>query len=138
MLLFFTSLFLPAFKPDADDTTFLSEIGFYALLMGWFAILDSGVICWLANPLLLLAWIRALNHRTRPKGGLIASLLALIIALSVFLYEPQDEWSNATPSVPLTGLGLGAYVWISSMAAAVIGHVLLAKRQPNVRDDGGQ
>lgn len=95
---------------------------------GW-SILLFGVLghtSWFANPLLLASWIAALFARRLP--ALVLSLAALGLAGS-FMFETSVITNEAGMANPVTGLREGYWLWLASMASAVIA-AFFARKAP--------
>lgn len=86
---------------------------------GWSILLFGalGHASWFANPLLLASWIAALLARRLP--ALVLSLAALGLAGS-FMFETSVITNEAGMANPITGLREGYWLWLASMAGAVI------------------
>jgi hypothetical protein len=86
---------------------------------GWSILLFGalGHTSWFANPLLGASWIAALFARRLP--ALILSLAALALGAS-FLFETSVITNEAGMANPVTGLREGYWLWLASMAFAVI------------------
>jgi hypothetical protein len=86
---------------------------------GWNILLFGalGHTSWFANPLLGVSWIATLFARRIP--ALILSLAALALAGS-FMLETSVITNEAGMANPITGLREGYWLWLASMAAAVI------------------
>ena len=117
--LFATSLLCDGFYVDGASPRAWS-LGFGELLVGWYAAL-SGVYAWLANPLLLAAWITF-----RSKSALVSSLctVAALCAMASFLLVHRIEVSEAGNTARIAGYGAGYWLWISSGLALLAGNVL--------------
>lgn len=96
--------------PDA------SAPGWGLLMIGWLAVL-GGMIAWLANPLLLAGWA-VLACRLRGLAAVFA-VAALACSSSFMLY--QTMWINeAGAEAPITGYGLGYWLWLASAATLLV------------------
>jgi len=86
---------------------------------GWNILLFGalGHTSWFANPLLGVSWIATLFARRIP--ALILSLVALALAGS-FMFETSVITNEAGMANPVTGLREGYWLWLASMASAVI------------------
>jgi hypothetical protein len=95
---------------------------------GWSILLFGalGHTSWFANPLLAASWIAALFARRLP--ALILSLGALALAGS-FMFETSVITNDAGMANPVTGLREGYWLWLASMASAVIA-AFLARKAP--------
>ena len=93
--------------------------GWGCLLFGWWA-LPTGCFAWLANPLLLLAWV--LHLVGRPSGAALAAIVALVF---MFTFLATDTVVANTGSVPdpVTHIGYGYWVWLFSAFAALVAAV---------------
>jgi hypothetical protein len=87
------------------------------LSMGWLGVFE-GVFAWLANPLLLAAWISlALGHQ---RIALETAAAAVAFALSFFTVDTilvNEAGGNAR----VTGVGAGYHLWVASMLVVVVG-----------------
>lgn len=95
---------------------------------GWSILLFGalGHASWFANPLLLASWIAALFARRLP--ALVLSLAALGLAGS-FMFETSVITNEAGVANPVTGLREGYWLWLASMASAVIA-AFFARKMP--------
>ena len=95
------------------------------LLLGWLA-LGTGVLAWLANPVLFMGWI--LLRYKRFKSAAACAAIALLLMIS-FLFVDKVISSEAGTYSTITGYGLGYWLWLASSAALLIGSILSAIRQ---------
>ena len=118
ILLFVASLTQDCFFIDRLENPRAWSNGFGLLAVGWLAVF-KGVYSWLANPTLLIAWLAmwSPNHKRYSIG---ASAIALLLALSFLLHESlmTDEAGNYSR---VTGYGIGYWLWIGSIALALVG-----------------
>jgi len=119
--LFIFSLTQKSYCMEGDCGTFGG--GFLCLFFGWIALLFLGVnyISWLANPLLIIAW---LSLKQVSIVSIICSGLAIILCFS-FLSVPEllrDEGGNWAP---ITGYHLGYWLWAASMIILFIGGLFI-------------
>jgi hypothetical protein len=105
VLSFLVSLCLPAFY---DARSPQAWYGLGALLNGMFG-LFGGYYCWLANPLILMAWIAAFIKRPMLMIG--GSLLSCVLCLSFLCYHHVEDEVGETAIV---GLGPGYWLWLTS------------------------
>jgi hypothetical protein len=82
---------------------------------------------WLANPLLLFAWI---TFRKKQKLSLKLSLIALILSLlfAIFkkvIYDNEGNFMNIHVLLP------GYYIWVSSIATIFVFNLLVALNNKN-------
>ncbi|MBD8880520.1 hypothetical protein IHE49_08495 [Rhodanobacter sp. 7MK24] len=85
--------------------------GLALLLIGWLGVF-MGIVPWLANPFLLLAWI--LSFRQRGQGVVYASASAIAFGLSFLFYReiPTDE---AGHYAAIAHYQAGYWLWLISM-----------------------
>lgn len=115
----------------------LKEIGFYTtslkgpyqeaqgatlLQWGWVGLLD-GIVAWIANPLILLAWITIWSDQHRGKAQVL-SLLAMLLAIS-FAFHTHIMTDDAGSRYPITRYGSGYWLWMGSMIIMVIGSTIV-------------
>lgn len=117
LLLFILSLTQKCYCTTTDCTHSIA-----ALIMGFFGLVTGGAtITWLANPLLLIAWISLSN---RPKLSLIVSALAFIFSIS-FLFFSKIIVNEAGHYLEITQYKLGYWLWLLSSFVMLIGHLHL-------------
>lgn len=118
LMLFTASLTQDCFFIDRADNPRAWSSGFGLLAVGWLGVL-VGVYSWLANPTLLIAWL-AMWSPNYKRYSIGASAIALLLALSFLLHESlmTDEAGNRSR---VTGYGIGYWLWIGSMALALVG-----------------
>jgi hypothetical protein len=90
---------------------------FYLFLLGWLGLL-AGTIAWLANPLLIAAWV--LFWLRRDRIALALGVAALVCALS-FLGVGKLLVSEAPTFAAVTGFGLGYWLWVASIMVIAVG-----------------
>ena len=120
LILFFLSLTQNCICISADCGRYP---GWSLLLLGWLEILGIGdvgpfvILSWYANPVLLLTWI-FLRTRKR-RTALVLACLALALALS-FLLSKQILASESGIAEPITGYGIGYWLWLGSTLSALL------------------
>lgn len=120
ILLFFFSLFLPAFGQWP---------GIWALSLGWFemAVLPRVgpfvALAWVANPLILGCWGTLLTGAYRT--ALMLSATAFILAAG-FLFGAVVLVSESGEASPIGPRGAGYALWLASMFIALLGSVCVA------------
>jgi hypothetical protein len=129
--LFLASLILPAFSLGAGNTMWSGQwSGAMVFLLGWGGILlfgSSAAFTWLANPLLLAAWIMA--SRCSKELPLLVfsfafSLLAVIFSAAFLQCDGIyfGNFHNAERQfIPLVHLHIGYWLWLSSTIVMLIG-----------------
>lgn len=114
---------LPALQWQNDNKSLEIMLGLRALAVGWSGIF-AGVVAWYANPLWLLAL--GLAFFRKPWPALIAGILALVIALTVFSVVgkelPNDE--GGVTKTRIIAVLPGAYVWFASIGLSILAAVL--------------
>jgi hypothetical protein len=117
-LLFISSLTQPAYYSNSRS----GVRGVIPLLLGWLGGLSFfAARAWLANPFLFAAWI--LIALKSARLSLACGLMALLIA-STFLAAREIPMDESGSSRPITGIGLGYWLWLASMAAAIAASAL--------------
>ncbi len=91
--------------------------GIGLLTAGWFTVFD-GVLAWLANPLLFMAWISIASGAM--SSAWYYSLAALILSLS-FLGVRKITTSESGHKSKIIGLGLGYWCWMLSSLTCTAG-----------------
>lgn len=132
ILLFAASVASPAFHSDGSDQT----AGWSALLIGWVPALFGVLgllqgqaemwtcLAWFANPLLVVCLVLVMQRRGRALTfGLAALGLGLVFLATRSLPAGDHSLSNVVP-------GVGYWLWIASMLAAIVGAVLTERLKP--------
>ena len=93
------------------------------LLVGWLGVfmLHPPAMIWLANPILLISWIRI---KKREKQSLIFSSISLITMLSFLLFD-EIILNESGALSRITSYGLGYWLWVSSAFIMVMGNGFL-------------
>jgi hypothetical protein len=121
VLLFVSSLYCVPFKIEGDD----SKPGIVYLLLGWIDLAGAG-ISWLANPLLLFAWMYLFRN---VKTSIWLSSIALIFSTSFLCF---DE-SRVNEGRKIISIDSGYYLWLISIIiffASTIVVYILENEQP--------
>jgi hypothetical protein len=117
--LFVACLFFECFYVDQNQRSG-GGTGGELLLVGWIGFID-GFSAWLANPVLLIAWIMAL---LRPRlVSPVFAIGALVLALG-FMRHEDILINEGGGRARIVGYGLGYWLWIASMGAALAGGVV--------------
>lgn len=93
-----------------------------ALLIGWLAMLTGGAaIAWLANPLLIISWILLTRNK---KSAWLFSLSAVLFSISFIKFQTIIE-NEAGHSNPITKIGIGYWLWLSSCLTTFVGSLTI-------------
>lgn len=109
MGLYALSLVLPGYRASGD-----SYYGFFCLLLGPIG-LFGGHFSWIANPLLVFSWMRFTSGAA--ASALALAVTALLMALT-FLFE--DKIPVGSSGEFSFEIGMGYWVWLTSVALAVL------------------
>ncbi|SHL61705.1 hypothetical protein SAMN05444360_10370 [Chryseobacterium carnipullorum] len=125
IVIFMISLILPAVFTKKGSEVY----GLTLFLFGWTDLTGDGT-SWLANPILLFSWVFLLVKQ--PKIAAFLGLLSVAVAL-YYVTETEIIVDEAGHKYPITGFGLGYYVWIASCVTMFIGSLLLLKSKPETQ-----
>ena len=129
LLLFILALIFPPYCIENRCSDYLDSIGL--VLIGWLSIFDNDLfICWLANPLILLAWILPSFKVKR-----IFALVAVLCALYFLNFETMII-NEAGHKGQITSYGLGYYFWVASMLIYFIGTTIISLKYYQNTSDG--
>lgn len=115
-------------SPNESDGQHFGCLAF--LLIGWVGVF-GGIVAWLANPALLLAWIFTFS-RYRRVEAIVCSVAALGLALS-FLAVKEIPGDNG--SAKIISYALGYWLWIGSIVMSCVGSMVAAFRKGEARAD---
>jgi hypothetical protein len=125
MLLYLLSLPLIGFYVGGRSDGYL---GFGILDFGWLGIFYCwpANLIWIANPLLIGAWIATLFG-----GGRLAIILALLafVVGSALLLCNSVEVDESGSLHPISGYGTGYWLWLLSMAGTALGAFVAIRYQ---------
>lgn len=96
--------------------------GNYLLVWGWFGFFTLN-FAWMANPLLIGAWI-VLNKQDYRKAAKLSGIAA---ALSLMTFTTSRWLVSENGSVPVEGFGPGAYAWLAAIAITAAGSAWMAR-----------
>jgi hypothetical protein len=91
----------------------MQENGFGILLLGWGSMLDRHMTAWLANPLVILCFIRMKTH---PRLSIALSTLAIAVAHD-FAKVDTLGWDSARDvyAGEVIRLHIGSYLWVTAL-----------------------
>lgn len=101
---FAVSLFFNVFFTNTNEVS-----GIWVLLTGWLGFIVFQ-FAWYANPLSLLA---ILLMRQRPLVALLLSILAVVLASEMFIFN-EIPAASGDEKIYIKEFGLGAYTWFLS------------------------
>ncbi len=128
-LLFILALIFPTYEVENKSSDYMQ--GFGLLLVGWLSIFSGSlIICWLANPMLLMAWVLP-NFKIKRIFALAAVLCALY-----FLNFETMIINEAGHKGQITSYGLGYYFWVASMLIYFIGITIISLKYYQNTSDG--
>jgi hypothetical protein len=119
IIVFAAALTQDGYYIDAENPRAWSP-GWGLLLFGWLGLLD-GVFAWLANPLLLSAWI--FSFVGKKKLALALAIPAPLFMLG-FLFRDTIISSEAPTYSKITGHGTGYWLWLASACLTILGAAL--------------
>ena len=107
--------------------------GWMALLFGWLGLL-VGVFAWLGNIFLFISWYEYFKEKY--LNSLVWAVLALFISLSFLLYQEilTDEGGGKSP---ITGYGLGYWLWLISELFTVVSATIALTSRPRQTPQNG-
>jgi hypothetical protein len=115
--LFVISLFNISFCTDNSCRTSIET-----LLIGWLAMLTGGAgLTWFANPLLIISWVLIAKNK---KAAWLFGLFATLVSISFLKFQVVIE-NEAGHYNPITKIGVGYWLWLSSCATTFIGSVII-------------
>jgi len=118
LILFLISLSQRAYCTNNDCGDL--GMGLAILFSGIFGVFLGGAcFTWIANPLLLLAWITFIKYK---KISFFFSLMAVTIGISFLMFD-EIIVNEAGHYGKITGYELGYYLWILSMVTILIGNI---------------
>ena len=114
---FYTEVHIPKSPPP----------GWYLLLIGLIGVLD-GYFEWLANPVLLGAWV--FSFAGKNKLALLLGILASAL-MGAFLFRHTMIASEAPTYEKIIGYGAGYWLWLTSALLMIVSAAtgLLKRRQ---------
>lgn len=116
-LIISVALFIFSLTQKCYCTTTQCGDSIMVFLLGWSALISGGAgIAWLANPLLILAWIM-LNKNL--KFAMVLSVFAMLLSLSFLLFDSivDNEGGGAHQ---ITSYKAGYWLWVASNITMLI------------------
>jgi len=115
-------LYVASLFGEAYCTDYECAPAIMALLVGWMgAIMLGAGISWLANPLLVIAWILLARNK---KNALVFGLMALIFAL-LFLSFKTIMGDEAGHYRDIVSVGTGYWLWVASCVTTFVGSMVI-------------
>ncbi|MGO1003293.1 hypothetical protein [Lysobacter sp. CA196] len=118
LLAFVVCLVLPAYTVQSASSQMHSGLAYEKLLMGFLGPL-IGVFEWYANPALFLSWL-LLWKKHFIAGGIFAA--AALATAGAFLFRHEIIVNEAGHSGAIISKDIGYWLWIASIAIALIGN----------------
>ncbi|RXV65139.1 hypothetical protein D1006_33860 [Burkholderia stabilis] len=123
LLLYLVAMFTAPFRTGAPQPHPWAD-GWQVLLTGWMGVL-AGIYAWLANPLVLAAWVLTVKrYRTQ---AVVLAVLALLFGMS-FLTQHQILVNEAGDVEPVHLDAIGYWCWLASFGVAAVAAALLPGR----------
>jgi hypothetical protein len=130
--LYLIACFLPglSFQAEAPHTGQVTYSGGWLLVIGWLGLLAMQ-FAWLANPIVLLAWLLLSRYaagagRSWALAALIAGIAALVLSadtLTLFSYNVPARGDDMVP-YRLEQVLAGTYFWWASQTTVALGALL--------------
>lgn len=125
LLLFSVILFAASLTQKAYCTASVCSDSVMVFLLGWAALLSGGAgFCWLANPLLIAAWVML---RRNLRSAMFLSMFAAFLALSFLLFDTVLDNENGQNQTIKT-YRLGYWLWVGSSVITLAGTFVLMLR----------
>ncbi|PYK90588.1 MAG: hypothetical protein DME35_05490 [Verrucomicrobia bacterium] len=116
VIVFGAALTRSCYSIEAHDPN-ASSPGFYLLLIGPIGVL-YGIYEWLANPVLLAAWI--FSFLGKNKIALLLGIAASAL-MAAFLFRHTIMASEAPTYAKVTGYAAGYWLWLTSAVLMIVG-----------------
>jgi hypothetical protein len=125
IILYISCLFFDSFQIAGVEKPFAPSYEMFQV--GWIAVL-SGMLAWLANPLLYISWFFALLDKD--KVTLITSMVAMALALSFMLHDTivVKKTGETVATAAIVGYGLGYWLWLASAVFMALGSIVILLR----------
>jgi hypothetical protein len=101
--------------------------GFGCVLLGWIAVLE-GVPAWLANPVVIAAWI-CLRQRFYRVAAALAAIAAVLALSTCMLFRREIVIADSGATAKLSSLDVGFYLWMASMISVLAIALVLRSRE---------
>src|SRR5919204_3557082 len=115
VIVFAVSLTQNCYNIEGHDPK-ASAPGFYLLLLGLIGVFD-GIFEWLANPVLLAAWI--FSFAGKNKIAFLLGVLASALMLA-FLFRHTIITNEAGHYAKIIGYGPGYWLWLTSALLMIV------------------
>lgn len=118
-------LFTASLTQKAYCTASACSDSVMVFLLGWAALLSGGAgFCWLANPLLIAAWVML---RRNLRSAMFLSMFAALLALSFLLFDTVLDNENGQNQT-INTYRLGYWLWVGSSVIMLAGTFVLMLR----------
>ncbi len=119
------ALFVTSLTQKCYCTTSTCSDSIMVFLLGWFAMISGGAgISWVANPLVIFAWMKLKKNL---KLSMFLSVFAMLMSLSFLLFGSIVDNENNQQN-PIISYCAGYWLWLSSTVVMVIGTFSLMLR----------
>ncbi|MBI3514558.1 MAG: hypothetical protein HY060_10915 [Proteobacteria bacterium] len=113
------------FEAFCVDGRCADQPGWLVLLLGFFSVGETRAnMTWLANPILFSAWV--MIGFGEKAIAIVLSLVALVAA-AAFLFMNTVITDASGTLLPITGVTVGYWLWLASMATACLGAIFLRR-----------
>jgi len=133
ILTFAVSLATPAFWYDGGPGKHDADMGWEALVLGWFPAIFGifmiptgnleyfGTFSWLASPVLWMSWVGILMK----SKSLTVNSACAAICLSLLFFTCRNIPVPDNQSMNDVSVGIGYFIWLLSMGCSLIAGVFL-------------
>lgn len=96
------------------------EPGWGILLFGFLGLVVGGQISWLANPLIIPAWLLLLvDSKASDRVSLTLWVVAFFVG-NAFLFQGVNTSEAGGPLQQVTSLGIGYWLWMGSITLSAV------------------
>ena len=110
-------LFIFSLTQKCYCTTSVCSDSIMVFILGWAALLKGGAgISWIANPLLLAAWIKLKKNL---KASMFLSMFGVLMSLSFLLFDSIIDNENGQ-NKEIISYQAGYWLWVSSAVVMLV------------------